>query len=442
MYILNKNKCLNETFSPLDEIKIIAEGTVSVSDGNGNEYFSDYADGEIDFIVGGALGVHTVCITDDAGNVTDKLEFNVDAKSEVNDKGGKYKKLFDMLEYTMNIYGGVGSITYKGKEYKNFVVWILDHLHTAKGFKYLSPHADGLVNILKEIQRDDGMIWSFIYDLKNNGDYYLSAYRPYGYAEIFGDSVAARQPVENHCEYNYVDCVYLVWQSGGDDKWMRGMLESCKKALDYSVTDKVRWSEKYKLLKRGYTIDSWDFQPHDEYLVEFPLGQGQMIDPDKTKFTIFYGDNTGYAQSCDELAEMFAHAGYSEESEKYYKRAKDIRERLDALAWNGKFYRHRIEEDSEVTRDFGVDEASQISFSNCYTLNRGCTQEQAKAIIETYLEIKENLPNGSPGEFYAIYPPFERGFDEAGIKNNKPIYKIGIACYKTVCMVKTVLHEI
>ncbi|MCL1792798.1 MAG: ATP-binding protein [Oscillospiraceae bacterium] len=30
----------------------------------------------------------------------------------------------------------------------------------------------------------------------------------------------------------------------------------------------------------------------------------------------------------------------------------------------------------------------------------------------------------------------------AGIKNSKPIYKVGIACYKTVCMVKTILHEI
>jgi hypothetical protein len=29
----------------------------------------------------------------------------------------------------------------------------------------------------------------------------------------------------------------------------------------------------------------------------------------------------------------------------------------------------------------------------------------------------------------------------AAIKNNKPIYKIGIACYKTECIVKTVLHE-
>jgi hypothetical protein len=30
----------------------------------------------------------------------------------------------------------------------------------------------------------------------------------------------------------------------------------------------------------------------------------------------------------------------------------------------------------------------------------------------------------------------------AGIKNSKPIFKVGIACYRTVCMVKTILHEI
>ena len=224
MYIFNKSMpdLINGSVKPLDEIKILAAGdnNISVTDGAGNEYFSANAGGgtDFDFVVGGALGTHTVRVTDGAGNITDTLDFNVDAKSEVNDRGGKFKKLFDILEYTMNIYGGVGSIIHEGKEYKNFVMWILDHLHTAKGFKYLSPHADGLVNVLKEMQKDDGMIWSFIFNLKNDGEYHYSAYHKYGYAEKFGDNIAARQPVENHCEYNYVDCVYLVWQSCGDDE--------------------------------------------------------------------------------------------------------------------------------------------------------------------------------------------------------------------------------
>src|SRR5512133_3121303 len=38
------------------------------------------------------------------------------------------------------------------------------------------------------------------------------------------------------------------------------------------------------------------------------------------------------------------------------------------------------------------------------------------AIINTYLDLKKNLPAGSPGEWYAIYPPFEKGFDQHDAK--------------------------
>lgn len=33
-----------------------------------------------------------------------------------------------------------------------------------------------------------------------------------------------------------------------------------------------------------------------------------------------------------------------------------------------------------------------------------------KAIINTYLDLRTKLPEGSPGEWYSIYPPFEKGF--------------------------------
>ncbi|MCL2664135.1 MAG: hypothetical protein FWE82_00835 [Defluviitaleaceae bacterium] len=415
---------------PLDTITIRAEGRVEVSDSAGRVYFkADGCAGAVSFVVGGALGRHEVRVYGEGGGLTETAEFFADAKSGVADKEGVFAELFAMCEYTMRFryhdandikgaaMAGVGKIPYKGKEYYNFVVWILDHLHTAKGFKYISPHANGLVDLLKEIQREDGMIWSFVYP-PGAGEYYLSAYEePYGFAKELepGGFVAARQPVENHCEYNYVECVHLVWKSGGDDDWMKGMLESCKKALDYGCTDKMRWSEKFGLLKRGYTIDSWDFQPYDEYFYAFPLGAGQQIHPEKTKYTIFYGDNTGYALACDELAEMLRHAGSETEAKVYETRAAEIRAKLDKIAWNGKFYRHRVEEDESVVRDLGADESKQISFSNCYTLNRGCTREQAAAIIESYIEIKNNLPNRSPGEFYAIYPPFEKPvFDHGG----------------------------
>ncbi|MCL2740754.1 MAG: hypothetical protein FWE70_01405 [Oscillospiraceae bacterium] len=421
------------TVSPLETVKVAAGGAVSVCDGKGREYFrSEPGAGaagrrEVSFAVGGALGRHTVRMgAPEGGGAPEELSFLVDAKSGVSDSGGEFGELFRICERTMRYrysdptdtpeMAGVGAITHKGVKYLNFVVWILDHLHTAKGFKYLSPHADGLVNLLKEIQREDGMIWSFIYG-KNAGYYYMSAYeRPYGYAVDLGDNVAARQPVENHCEANYVECVYLVWQSTGDDAWMAGMLDSCVKALDYGRYDKARWSERFGLLKKGYTIDSWDFQPGDASLAHFDLGIKQQIDHERTKFTVFYGDNTGYAYACDVLAEMLAKAGRAADARAFADRAAGIRERLDALAWNGRFYTHRVEEDESAVRDFGgTDTAGQVSFSNCYTLNRNCTHEQAAAIIRTYQGIRAALPHRSPGEFYAIYPPFETDvFDEGG----------------------------
>jgi len=399
--------------TPLAKLKIAAPGSVEVCDAKSRVYFTGH--GEVEFAVGGALGKHTVNYLDENGKTVKTSEFFVDAKTEVKDDKGIFSELINMLEYTMRWCfakdgSGVGKTPYKGKDYYSAVVWILDHYHTCKGFQYFSPHTNGLVDLLKLIQREDGMIWSFLYP-NDYGQYFRSAYeRPYGYAKEIepGGYVAGRQPVENHCEYNYVECAHLVWKSSGDDMWMKDILQSCKRALDYTKNSNVRWSDKYQLLKRGYTIDSWDFQPQDQYLPEFALGREMQIDPDRTKFTIFYGDNTGYAMACDKLAEMLEYAGQMPDAEEYRSRASDIRRRLDALAWNGRFYQHRIEEDETVKRDLGADEATQISLSNAYTLNRNCTQEQGAAIIKSYMGIRDNLPSGSPGEFYAIYPPFEK----------------------------------
>ena len=89
-----------------------------------------------------------------------------------------------------------------------------------------------------------------------------------------------------------------------------------------------------------------------------------------------------------------------------------MRERLDRLAWLGTHFRHWVPEDETVVRDVGVNEREQVSLSNTYSLNRGITQEQAAAILRTYQGIRGSLPPGSPGEWYAIYPPFAKGFGD------------------------------
>jgi hypothetical protein len=401
------------TASPLDRLTITAGrgARVIACDGVGQEYFSAPAAAEVTLIVGGALGTHTVRAVDATGAVLDELRFEVDALTRLDDEGGRFHELLGVLNHTMRCYtpSGEASLDWRGKTYRNFVSWMLDHVHTAKGMQYFSDATGGWVELWRDGQLEDGMCWSFAWADRGPG-YYDTAYGPAGYARRVDGALFTRQPVENHNEYNFVECAHLAWKGSGDDAWMKAVLDACIKALDYSMHDPARWSSRFGLLKRGYTIDSWDFQVHDQHTIEFRLATEQMIDPQRTKFGVFFGDNHGYAHACDCLAEMLEHARRTGEADRFRQRSRDIRRRLDSLTWNGAFFTHHVEEDDSIKRDLGVDEASQIAMSNAYALNRGILHEQAVPILKTYLDLRANLPAGSPGEWYSIYPPFGRGF--------------------------------
>lgn len=400
---------------PLDSVTLTGTdaATVRVRDAQGNVYWQHPGYAEVAFTAGGALGTQTVEALDANGHVTASLHFKLDAATAVKDDGGRYADLFRIALKTMlgENRNGIGEITWRGRRYHYFEPWILDHSHTTKGMQYFSPIASEMVDLFAAAQKPNGMIWSFAFaDEGTPHGYHYWAYRDQGYATVDGGVLFARQPVENHNESNFVDALYLSWKASGDDSWMSGHLDAARKALDYSVNDEARWSKTYQLLKRGYTIDSWDFQPADKYLVPFALGDRQQIDPKRTKFTIFFGDNTAYAHACDQLAEMLEHARRNAEAQVFRDRTRDIRRRLDALAWNGRFYTHHIEEDPAVARNLGADEKEQFAMSNAYSLNRGMREDQIAAIIGTYQDLRQHLPNRSPGEWYAVYPPYETGF--------------------------------
>ncbi|MGD0093949.1 MAG: hypothetical protein ABSE73_28910, partial [Planctomycetota bacterium] len=279
--------------APLETLVVLGAGdgggSVAVSDGGGREYFRAPAGAEVSFVIGGSLGTHTIQVLDEQGAERDRLGFQVEARTKIEDQNGDFSELFAILEKTLHCSSpdGTGAIQYRGQTYRYFLNWILDHSHTAKGMQYLSPLTGQLADLFRHTQRKDGMIWSFAVPA-DEGTYHESAYAPFGYAWRDGGVLFARQPVENHNEANFVDTVYLAWQGSGDDFWMTKNLDAAMRALDYSHTDRARWSTKYGLLKRGYTIDSWDFQVEDEHLVGFRLGAAQMIDEERTRFGVFF----------------------------------------------------------------------------------------------------------------------------------------------------------
>jgi hypothetical protein len=409
-----------DSAAPLDRISVTAPagGSVRVRDGRDKEYFhgETRAGGGgpvIQFLVNGALGHQHIDMYDARGRLWRSSPLQVDARTDVDD-GGTFKSLFTVLYKGMYIYspdGSESSFTWNGKQTHFLVPWVLDNNQTMKGMKYFNANGKNLVETMARMQKKDGMIWSFIAG-NDEGEYFKTAYEKYGFFLRDGGCYFARQPVENHVEYNYVNSIYQCWQASGDDAWMKGLLASAAAALNYSMRDPLRWSERFGLLKRALTIDSWDFQVNDEYTPKLGIGNPMLVVIGKTKFGVFFGDNTGYAQACNQLAKMYDAAGMHREAQQFRDRAVMILQRLNKVSWNGRFFTHFVEEDSTVQRHLGVDMKEQLAQFNAYSINRGLPHEQNVAIIRSYLALKEHLPKGSPGEWYAIYPPFQRGFGE------------------------------
>lgn len=398
--------------APLQRVTILGAtgGTLVVRDGAGRVYLRQPAQPLIEWTVGGAPGQHQVTLEDEAGQVVQRAAFRVAATTALEDAGGSWAELLQMLHYTMIRDHEQGVIRSGDRLYHFFVAWLRDHVHVLKGMKYFATQLKDGIDLYSSSQRADGMIWDNVYP-RSGPNYWDVRFADGDFIQHFADGSAEwkRIPVEADVEYLFVEGLYRTWQATGDDGWMADTLPAAMRALDYCVNDRYRWSERYQLLKRGYTIDTWDFQNEFDAVV---AGDAMRVDPDRTRFGVMFGDNTGYAQSCAWLAEMLDHVGRHDEARRYRERGAAIRERLDALSWNGRFFTHHVREDAAPDIDLGVDEAAQVSLSNAYSLNRGLRHDQCAAIIRTYQAIQAELPPGSPGEWYTIYPPFGRGYGD------------------------------
>ncbi|MCW5942333.1 MAG: hypothetical protein KIS66_08885 [Fimbriimonadaceae bacterium] len=365
--------------------------------------------GRFSFVAGGAAGIHRVTM----GSRT--LRYRLKPETRFDDPTGEFSDLFEATKFTILGSDEVGSaVRYRGRTYEFFVRWLRDHVHVLKGAKYLRGNLKPGIELYRDSQREDGMIWDNVYPRGPLGDTFWDLrFKDGDFIRVEDGFEFKRIPVEADVEYLFVEGVHATWQASGDDGWMASCLDACARALDYCVTSPYRWSTQYGLIKRGYTIDTWDFQVADECTVE---GDIMRVHPDKTRFGIMHGDNTGYITACNQLARMLGVAGRAEEGKRFTDRAREMRDRLHKLCWAGGYFLHHVPEDRPLGVKYGVEEATQLSLSNAYSANRDIASDQARAIVETYERLSQNLPDGSPGEWYAIYPPFGEGFGDHATK--------------------------
>jgi hypothetical protein len=394
----------------------IGQHRLLILDGEGVAYFDQQVILPAKFQVGGALGSHAVLLFNADGELAARATLPVDARTEIREASGEYQHLLDTLYWTMASDGPIGARRHNGRVYTYWVDWLLDNTNTLKGMRYFWPEVKQSFEIFSDTQREDGMIWENHIDRtppESDWDRRFK-YGDFSRSADGGFLGLRRAPVENHVEMYFLEALYLVWKTTGDDAWMRAHLDRALHAVRYSTSDPYRWSKKFGLLKRGLTIDTWDFLCDSE--AALVGGDIMVIDLEKTHFGIFFGDNTGMIAGCRYLAEMLDKLERSADAQQMRKLADDMEVRLNRISWNGRFYTHWVAEDPEFHPDLGVDMTTQISLSNAYSLNRAITQQQASRIIQSYQDIRKQMPDTSPGEFYSIFPPFMKGFgSEQGI---------------------------
>ncbi len=269
-------------------------------------------------------------------------------------------------------------------------VWIRDHSDMMRGFRYFEPDVRSAVQHFADTQARSGRIFD-----------YFTTYPEKPPSERENWTKYVRVPVEADVEYRFVKGAFLAWQASGDDDWIRRLLPSLERALAYVLAHPWYWDEAHGLVKRAYTIDTWDFA--------YTAGRHEWLQfqvTDDTFWGLMHGDNTGYFEAFCLLAAMHRRVGDPARADWWAARAAGLRERLTQASWNGRFFTHFVKL-TPVTID-GVDEAAQLSLSNPMAINRGVTDHsQAISILREYL--RRRSASGAFAEWFSIDPPFPDG---------------------------------
>jgi hypothetical protein len=301
-----------------------------------------------------------------------------------------------VLEYQ----GESGARTHGYRSSDSPLIWLRDHVYAVRAARYLDPDLRGTLDSFRDLQLADGSLHDYLP-------------RPFIAPEPY------RTPVEADVEFLYVQGVYEAWQATGDDAWVRAHLGAMRRAITHTLQHPLRWDAERGLVKRPFTIDTWDFEygPTTADPATGAPSPRHWID-ERTVWGVFHGDNTGAAQALRMLATIEERVGDPALGQVWRGAAEALVTRLTRLAWNGRFFRHHVAfQPLEIP---GLNQAEQLSLSNAYALNRGVlTQQQGQAILDEY--IRRAKTTGAFAEWFSIDPPFPPGsFGLAGRTGELP----------------------
>ncbi|WP_420151259.1 hypothetical protein [Spirosoma sp.] len=308
------------------------------------------------------------------------------------------------------------TVHFGGKERKQFVQWIRDHVHVMKAMKYLEPDISTFWQFFMEQQTPEGLYYDYYYPMVARENHRLNLFEKRYWKVFARDTIQMhRLPVEADLEYLMVEGGYYIWQATGDTAYIKTWIPRMENGIMYTMTDPLRWSKKFQLVKRGYTLDTWDFMQlpttRAEYIKQGKDVQNGIFNIDEnTPMGIMHGDNSGTYAACRQLAQLYTDLGNSAKAMYWTEQAVGLRKRTNALCWNGKYYAHFVPDDP-VPSYLKMDQKNTLSLSNPYDINRGLpTDDMAQAIIQTYQGLKGKNIINSFAEWFGVYPPVEPSY--------------------------------
>lgn len=274
--------------------------------------------------------------------------------------------------------------------------WVRDQAFIMQGFKHWEYDLHSYLDFIIAHQHEKGFYYELV---KQLDDAHWSFVDEECYIKFPEDNVAlVRLELEADVEYLTVLTAEQVYKVEGDLEYIAKILPSLEKAIHYMTSDEKRWDPIHGLVKRPFTIDTWDFTN------DFSSQHDRRIYLDK--MSIMHGDNSGVYAAMNVLAFFNRKLGLEEKARDWEQQAETLKQNMIRHLWNGNFFIHQLHLNHE-----GVDqlEDQRLSLSNSYDINRGVTtMEQSRKIIEEYMRRRETTD--AFAEWFSIDPPYSPAF--------------------------------
>lgn len=276
--------------------------------------------------------------------------------------------------------------------------WIRDHVHVMKAMRHWDCKLDSFLNFIIDTQREDGQFYELI---KQIDDKHWSFVNEDCYVMYPEDNLSlVRLECEADIEYLVVEGAVYLYRTTGDNEWLKKVLPKLEKGIDYITSDSKRWDSQRGLVKRPFTIDTWDFEYDENNKTGGSLDRRIR---ETSKMSIMHGDNSGVYQAMNQLAWFNRRLGNEEKALNWEKRAEELKENIFKYLWNGDFFIHQLHLNHNGADNL---ENIRLSLSNSYDMNRGLTNlEESRKIIEEFLRRRETTEFFA--EWFSIDPPYE-----------------------------------